>query len=1171
MRPNFVHLRLHSEYSLSDGMVRIKPLITAVAGHGMPAVAISDNNNLFGLVKFYNAASNGGVKPIIACDVSVQTSLESNGDEGIAPLVLLACSEKGYRNLSELLSRAYLEGQTLGKVSLRREWIAAQSEGLIALSAAQQGDVGQALLAGKFDEAKARAKAWMAIFPNSFYLELQRTGRDREEEHVYKAVTLAMELDLPVVATNDVRFIHQEEFDAHEVRVCIHDSRTLDDPRRERRYSEEQYLKTSEQMCELFADIPEAIENTLEIARRCNVDVDLGNYYLPEYPIPAGYTTEEYFSEVSRDGLNLRLKKIFDVDSVEFAELRKPYDERLEFELKVINDMGFPGYFLIVMEFIKWSKENDIPVGPGRGSGAGSLVAYALLITDIDPLEYDLLFERFLNPERVSLPDFDIDFCMDGRDRVIQHVTERYGRSAVSQIITFGTMAAKAVVRDVARVQGKAYGLADKLSKLIPFDPGMTLQKALDDEPLLVEFIRTSEEAQEIMDMAFKLEGLTRNVGRHAGGVVIAPTKISDFSPIYCDETGGNFMTQFDKDDVEQAGLVKFDFLGLRTLTIIDNALKSINTKRQHQGQQPLDIDVLNLEDTAIYDNLKQAKTTAVFQLESRGMKDLMKKVKPSRFDDIVALVALFRPGPMQLADDFIRRKHGIDEVDYLHPSLKKVLEGTYGVMLYQEQVMQIAQILAGYSLADADLLRRAMGKKKPEEMAKQREIFIAGAGRNDVEEKQAAYIFDMMEMFAGYGFNKPHSVAYAKIAYQTAWLKHYYPSDFMAAVLSADMQTTDKVVINIEECREMGIAMSPPDVNRGDFRFVADAPRSIVFGLGAIKGLGEGPIEALVAGREISGFKDLYDLCERVDSRKMNKRAIEALVGSGALDQLVDDDLVPPDVVAIDFKRSLLFANKEDAVKLAEQKSRNHDSGSTDLFGDDMLVGDANDSRYQNLKNIRCMNLKERLNRERDTLGLYLTGHPIDMYRGELKHLAKTRIVDLRPSKDTQTVAGLIVGMRTMKSRKGDTIAFVTLDDRTGRIEVSVFADSYDANHSKLHKDAVIIIKGAAMADEFTGGLRMRASEVLDLVDARERSIRRLHVSLRGGALEGDFTTQLASLLTPYRGKPGQGCQVSVAYIRQDAQAEVTLGDEWRVLPADELIQNLRDCYGADQVSLDY
>ena len=1175
MHQSFVHLRLHSEYSLSDGVVRIKPLIKAVAENRMPAVAITDNNNLFGLVKFYNAASSGGVKPIVACDVQVRINSGKPGvgdtGEGSATLVLIARNEIGYRNLSELLSRAYLEGQALGKVSLRQEWIAEQSAGLIALSAAQQGDVGLALLADKPGEARARAEAWMAIFPDSYYLELQRTGRDREEEHVYKAVALAMELQLPVVATNDVRFIRQEEFDAHEIRVCIHDSRTLDDPRRERRYSDQQYLKSSAQMRELFADLPEAIDNTLEIARRCNVDIDLGNYYLPEYPIPAGYTTEGYFSEVSRAGLNKRLAKIFDVNAPEFAAQRVPYDERLEFELKVINDMGFPGYFLIVMEFIMWSKENGIPVGPGRGSGAGSLVAFVLLITDIDPLEYDLLFERFLNPERVSLPDFDIDFCMDGRDRVIQHVTERYGRNAVSQIITFGTMAAKAVVRDVARVQGKPYGLADKLSKLIPFDPGMTLQKALDDEPLLVEFIRQSEEAQEIMDMAFKLEGLTRNVGRHAGGVVIAPTKISDFSPIYCDDTGGNFMTQFDKDDVEQAGLVKFDFLGLRTLTILDNAVKSVNIKRAVKDQEPLDIDVLDLEDAAIYDNLKQAKTTAVFQLESRGMKDLMKKVKPSRFGDIVALVALFRPGPMQLADDFIRRKHGIDEVDYLHPSLKKVLEGTYGVMLYQEQVMQIAQILAGYSLADADLLRRAMGKKKPEEMAKQREVFQQGAGKNGVDEKQAVYIFDMMEMFAGYGFNKPHSVAYAKVAYQTAWLKHYYPADFMAAVLSADMQTTDKVVINVEECREMGISISPPAVNRGEFRFVADTSRSIVYGLGAIKGLGEGPIEALVKARTKAPFKDLYDLCDRVDSRKINKRAIEALIGSGALDELVDDALVPEGMVAIDYKRSLLFANQEDAVKLAEQKSRNQNSGLADLFGDEMLVGDADGGRYHHFDHLRCMNLRERLNRERDTLGLYLTGHPIDMYRGELKHLAKTRIADLRPGKEAQTIAGLIVGMRTMKSRKGETIAFMTLDDRSGRMEVSVFADLYDANHAKLHKDAVVVVKGAALSDEFTGGLRMRASEVYDLVDARERSIKRLHLSLSGCALEGDFTAQLANLLRPYKGSAGQGCLVSVAYIREDVQAEVTLGDAWRVSPADELIQNLRDCYGAEQVQLDY
>ncbi|MBD3647528.1 MAG: DNA polymerase III subunit alpha, partial [Pseudomonadales bacterium] len=786
MNQSFVHLRLHSEYSLSDGMVRIKPLVAAVAEKGMPAVAISDNHNLFALVKFYNAATGAGVKPIIASDVWV--SSDTPGEDA-TPLVLIARNETGYRNLTELLSRGYLEGRHLGKANLERAWIMEKSEGLIALSGGCQGDVGKALVSGNTREAAARARAWMETFPDAFYLELQRTGRPDEEDYIHGAVDLALELGCPVVATNDVRFLEADEFEAHEVRVCIHDGRTIDDPRRERRYSEQQYLKSPAEKCELFSDIPEAIATTVEIARRCSVDVDLGNYYLPEYPIPEGYTTAEYFAEVSRQGLDRRLDKIFDTSAADFAEKRKPYDERLEFELKVINDMGFPGYFLIVMEFIQWAKENDIPVGPGRGSGAGSLVAYALQITDIDPLEYDLLFERFLNPERVSLPDFDIDFCMDGRDRVIHHVMERYGREAVSQIITFGTMAAKAVVRDVARVLGKPYGLADKLSKLIPFDPGMTLSRALEEEPMLKEFVDQNEDAQEIMEMAFKLEGLTRNVGKHAGGVVIAPTRLTDFSPIYCDEAGG-IMTQFDKDDVEQAGLVKFDFLGLRTLTIIKNAVNSINSRREEAGEPLLDIDGIPLEDESIYEDLRKAKTTAVFQLESRGMKDLMKKVRPTRVADVVALVALFRPGPMQLSDDFIKGKQG-GRVDFLHPKLEPVLESTYGVMLYQEQVMQIAQILAGYSLADEDLLRRAMGKKKPEEMAQQRAIFNAGAVERGVPEKQADHIFDLMEKFAGYGFNKPHSVAYALIAYQTAWLKHHDPADFMAAVLSADMQHT--------------------------------------------------------------------------------------------------------------------------------------------------------------------------------------------------------------------------------------------------------------------------------------------------------------------------------------------------------------------------------------------
>ena len=693
-------------------MVRIKPLVKAVAERGMPAVAVTDISNLFALVKLQHAAAAEGIKALIASDVLVAAE---DINEEPTPLVLIARNDKGYRNLSELLSRGWVDGRSLGRALLQRAWIAEQAEGLIALSGGRTGDVGKALLAGNVDHARALLDDWMRIFPDSFYLELQRTGRSGEEDYIHAAVDLALATDCPVVATNDVCFLDADEFEAHEVRVCIHDGRTLDDPRRERRHTGQQYLKTPEEMCELFQDIPEAIENTVEIARRCNVNVEFGKYYLPEYPIPEGYTREDYLSKVARDGLDARLEKILDPAAGDYGERRKGYDDRLEFELGVINSMGFPGYFLIVMEFIQWAKDNDIPVGPGRGSGAGSLVAYALKITDIDPLEYDLLFERFLNPERVSLPDFDIDFCMDGRDRVIHHVMERYGRDAVSQIITFGTMSAKAVVRDVARVQGKPYGLADKLSKLIPFEPGMTLEKAMEQEPLLTEFISQNEDAEEIMDMAFKLEGLARNVGKHAGGVVIAPTKITDYCPVYCDDSG-SFMTQFNMIDVEQVGLVKFDFLGLRTLTIIDNAVKSINAERASRSDGPIDIHAIPLQDGAIYDDLRHAKTTAVFQLESRGMKDLMKKVRPERFGDIVALVALFRPGPMQLADDFIQRKNDKDAViDYLHPSLKPVLEGSYGVMLYQEQVMQIAQILAGYTLADADLLRRAMGKKKPE------------------------------------------------------------------------------------------------------------------------------------------------------------------------------------------------------------------------------------------------------------------------------------------------------------------------------------------------------------------------------------------------------------------------------------------------------------------------
>ena len=1168
MKQAFIHLRVHSEYSLSDGIVRVEPLVDACAKKDMPAVAITDRNNFFALIKFYNACESSGVKPIVGSDVHI---LGDSAREEATPLLLIARTNEGYANLCELISRSYAKRRSMGFACLRRSWIEEKGAGLIALSGGPDGDLGRALLAGNLDDARMRISRWQRTFPDSFYLELHRTGREGEEEYNALAVKLAAETGCPVVATNDVRFLTRAEFEAHEVRVCIHESRTLDDPRRQRRYSDQQYLKSAKEMCELFEDVPEAIENTVEIAKRSNVNLNLGNCYLPAYPVPAGKTTESFLQDVASRGLNERLEELFDTATPEFTGTRARYEERLAFELGVINKMGFAGYFLIVMEFIQWARDNSIPVGPGRGSGAGSLVAYSLKITDIDPLAYNLLFERFLNPERISLPDFDIDFCMDGRDRVIQHVSERYGREAVSQIITFGTMAAKAVVRDVARVQGKPYGLADKLAKLIPFDQGMTLKKALEEEPALKEFVEQDEEAEEIMEMAFQLEGLARNIGRHAGGVVIAPTRLTDFVPTYSDETGDGFMTQFDMNDVELAGLVKFDFLGLKTLTTIDRTVKSINRKRAAAGESSIDIGTIALEDPAVYNDLREARTTAVFQLESRGMKDLMKRVKPGRFMDIVALVALFRPGPMKLANDFINRKHGKEKVDYLHPSLKHVLEETYGVMLYQEQVMQIAQILAGYTLADADLLRRAMGKKKPEEMAEQRAVFIKGAKENGVDEQRADHIFNLMERFAGYGFNKPHSVAYALIAYQTAWLKHHYPADFMAAVLSADMQDTDKVVINIEECKEMSLEIIPPDVNRGEYRFVADGDQGVVYGLGAIKGLGEGPVASLVAARAADGkFKDLYDFCERVDSRKVNRRALDALVGSGALDQLVTR-LPSGTADEIGYRRALLIAHQDEAAGLAEQKARNQDRGLGDLFGAELPAGPDNGDRYGKCKSLRCLSFRDRLAREKDSLGLYLTGHLIDEYQKELRHLADTRIVDLKLGKKKQTIAGLVVAIRAMKGKSGDKVAFVTLDDKTGRVEVTVTSALLKRHGDKLKQDEVVIVTGSASEDDFTRGIKMRANEISMIETTRAGRLKRLGIDVTETDAGDDFADVLAKILSPFRAGEAAGCPVAVKYSNKNTVAAVILGDEWRVLPSDALLRSLRERYGSGHVHLHY
>lgn len=892
----FIHLKVHSEYSIVDSVIRVDQLLQRIVDLKMPAVALTDEVNLFALIKFYRAALNKGVKPIIGAELIL-----AEGEE-LFRFSVLCKNQIGFRHLIQLLSRAYVEGRQREQALIRWEWLMEAKEGLIVLSGGRQGDIGQALLQNRNVLAEERLVRWLKYFPDRFYLELQRTQRDQEEEYIHSAVTLALAYDVPVVATNDVRFLHQEDFEAHEARVCIQQGYLLDDPSRPRGYSNQQYLKSTEEMKILFSDIPEALENTLEIAKRCNVQVSLDEVFLPKFPVPDNRTEEDFFHEQAKRGLEERLGK---------SKIKNIYEERLEREIDVIIKMGFSGYFLIVADFIAWAKKSDIPVGPGRGSGAGSLVAYSLGITELDPLEHELLFERFLNLERVSMPDFDIDFCMEGRDRVIDYVAECYGHDAVAQIITYGTMAARAVLRDVGRVLGLPYGYVDKIAKLVPFELGMTLKKAMDQEGILAKCYAEDDEIKNLIDLAMKLEGLARNAGKHAGGVVIAPTKLTDFVPLYSEPNNDHLVTQFDKDDVEAVGLVKFDFLGLRTLTIIKWAVQSVNAKRKAQNEPLLDISTIPLDDKKTYELLKSCATTAVFQLESRGMKDLIRRLQPDNFSDIMALVALFRPGPLQsgMVDTFIACKHGEQSVHYLHPDLEPVLRSTYGVILYQEQVMQIAQVLAGYSLGAADVLRHAMGKKKPEEMAKQREVFIKGSTSRGLKADLASQIFDLMEKFSGYGFNKSHSAAYALIAYQTAWLKALYPAEFMAAVLSSDMDNTDKVVSFINECRDMGLELLPPSINRGQYPFTVNVNGQIEYGLGAIKGVGEAAVLHIVACREEEGeFKGLFDFCHRVDLRKVNRRVLEPLIKSGSMD-------------VFGGSRASLIKSLDKALQSAEQK----------------------------------------------------------------------------------------------------------------------------------------------------------------------------------------------------------------------------------------------------------
>jgi DNA polymerase III subunit alpha len=1096
---------------------------------------------------------SAGIKPIIGSDLWVVS--EDSPDEKFR-LLALCQSLEGFRQLARLVTRSYREGQVRAIPLVSEAWMdSANTDQLICLSGGLAGDVGSAISAGNTDEALRRIEFWQGIFGDRYYLEVVRTGRTGETPYTTQCVEVALQTGAPIVATNDVRFLTKDVFEAHEARVCINSGRMLSDPRRERAYSAEQYLKTSDEMTALFEDMPEAIENTFNIAMRCNVELELGIYHMPEFPVAAELSVDDVLREKTAIGLKNRWDALQVLEQTGDRDW-ETYEKRSNRELQVVIDMGFSGYFLIVADFIEWAKTHDIPVGPGRGSGAGSLVAYALGITDLDPLAYDLIFERFLNPERVSMPDFDIDFCMDRRDEVIEYVANRYGRNQVAQIITYGTMAAKAVVRDVGRVLGFPYGFVDQVAKMIPFDPNMTLTKAMEEPPMQARYDE-DDDVRAIIDQAMVLEGIARNAGKHAGGVVISPSDLTEFTALYCEQDSQSVVTQFDMGDVESIGLVKFDFLGLRTLTIIDWAVKDINRLTGDASIPGLDITAIPLDDKKTFDLIQAAQTTAVFQLESRGMKELIKRLRPDSFDDLIALVALFRPGPLQsgMVDDYIDRKHGRATVLYMHESLETILKPTYGVILYQEQVMQIAQVLSGYTLGAADMLRRAMGKKKPEEMAKQRQTFIDGATKNNVDPNVSAQIFDLMEKFAGYGFNKSHSAAYALVAYQTAWLKAHYPAAFMAAVLSSDMDSTDKVVRLIEECRNFDIDVQNPDINSCNFRFTVADDNKIRYGLGAIKGVGESALDVLTAERERSGaYSDLFELCCRNDGKKINKRVLESLVKAGAFDSM-------------GATRRGLTSIVSRAVQVAEQQAKAAAVGQEDMFG--ISSGDSVDSAVTSEEWLKAVETaewpdKDLLTWEKETLGLYLSGHPIDRYDSELAGLSNVRLKDLKPGK--RRVIGLIVSVRMVKARRGQ-MAIVTLDDKTARAEATIFSEVLQNCVDRLSPDRVCVIEGNCQLDEYSGELSIQAERVLGLDEARNQYAENLLLKI-DKPFESGETENLKGVLA---GAGGGSCPVTIEYLQKNACARVRLSDQWRINLSDQFLEHVSARYGVDCVQVEY
>ena len=1150
--PRFVHLRLHSEYSISDGMLRIDGAVARAAEYGMPALALTDLANLFGMVKFYSAARAAGIKPIIGCDAWVADDGSGDnrdpGRECVSRLLLFPTNRAGYLRLCDLLSRAYLGPRRRGRAELSRADLAeGDNSGLIALSGAAFGDVGQHLVAGKAAQAEQCARRWAELFPGAYYLEVQRCGQPQAEALLNATARLGERLGLPLVATHPVQFLERDDYTAHEARVCIAEGYVLADTRRPKLFTPDQYFKSQEEMVALFADLPEALENSLEIAKRCNLTIELGKSKLPAFPTPAGLTIDQYLAQEAESGLEARLAVLF-ADQQTRAAKRPEYQTRLAFEINTIVQMGFSGYFLIVADFIRWAKQQGVPVGPGRGSGAGSLVAYSLSITDLDPLRYDLLFERFLNPERVSMPDFDIDFCQDGRDQVISYVKERYGSHAVAQIVTFGTMAAKAVVRDVGRVLDLPFNFVDQFAKLIPNDLGITLEKAREKEPAIGDRLEQEDELRQLWDLALRLEGLTRNVGMHAGGVLIAPGKLTDFCPLYSPPAaagaeGQAMVSQFDKDDVERVGLVKFDFLGLRTLTILDEAVRSL--RRLNPQLADFRLEDIPLDDKPTFDLFAAGNTTAVFQSESRSAKDLERRLKGDSFEDIIALMALNRPGPLQsgMVDDFINRKNGRAKAEYFHPDLEPVLKPTYGVIVYQEQVMLVAQILAGYTLGGADLLRRAMGKKKAEEMAQQRAIFTQGAVARGVAEKLATHLFDLMEKFAEYGFNKSHSAAYALIAFQTAWLKHYHPAAFMAATLSSELADTDKVQVFYQDALANGIRFLPPDINAGGVRFEAVDARSIRYGLGALKGTGEAALEAILRARAAGPFLDLYDFCRRVDKRTVNRRVIESLIRAGAFD-------------AIDDHRGRLLASVGVMLSAAEQADRHALQGG--LF-------DGGGAHAPACVETRRWSEREQLLNEKQALGFFFSGHPFSAYKQELAPFVKRSLAQLEPAREATLLAGIVVSARTQMTRRGK-MAIVALDDGAAQVEVAVYNELFEAERAKIKEDELLLIEGKVQRDDFSGSLRVVAEKLITLGEARGRFAKGLFIAMNGMS----NAEKLRALLAPYRGDSA-ACPVRLTYRNGEAEVELGLPDAWRVRLDDALLVALREWLSPANVNVVY